>query len=263
MVATGAERATYSARAERAATLAAEYTFAAEILDFAAAVFEVQGRAFELARAERPALDAVPALAAARVMPEMVAAASRRGPAALGDALGAAVYSANLEGLASAWLAGTDGLTAAETFLARASVSPLLEALPGLLPAPADPHSLQCPACGAPPQLSYFESTGETLLTGRRYLQCARCGEGWAFPRMVCAGCGEAMTAKLPILADHGVLPHLRADACDSCRQYLVTVDCSKDPAAVPAVDEIAAVPLCMIAEERGFRKLARNLFGL
>ena len=257
------ERVGFAERAARARALAERFTFAAGVLDFAAHLFEVQERAYELALVERPDRSRLSLFAAERVMPEVVALAAASGPADLGGALGGLVYQASLPGLAEAWLAGGDQLGPAETFLARASVGPLLEALPGLLPRPADAHGLQCPECGGPPQVSYFASTGEALLTGQRRLACARCASEWNFPRMVCAGCGEPATAKLPILADHAVLPHLRADCCDSCHGYLVTVDQSKDPAAIPLVDEVAASPLGMVAEERGYRKLQRNLFGI
>jgi hypothetical protein len=48
-------------------------------------------------------------------------------------------------------------------------------------------------------------------------------------------GCGEQSTAKLPIFADAERFPHLRADACETCRRYLITVDLRKDPEAVPS----------------------------
>lgn len=256
-------RAGFAERASRARELAGRFSFAAEVLEFAAALYAVQERAFGLAMQERPDRSRLALFAAERVMPEVVAVASASGPRALGDGLGSLVYGASLPGLGEAWLAGAEDLGPVETFLARASLMPLLEALPGLLPPPVDAHGLQCPACGGGPQLSYFASTGEALVAGQRRLVCARCAGEWSFPRMVCAGCGEPASARLPILADHSVLPHLRADCCNSCQTYLVTVDVAKEPAAIPVVDEVAAIPLGVVAEERGYRKLNRNLFGI
>ena len=66
----------------------------------------------------------------------------------------------------------------------------------------------------------------------------------------------------MPVLADESRFPHLRADACDTCHAYLITVDLRKDPAAVPLVDEIAALPLDIEAAERGYTKIARNVMG-
>jgi len=94
-------------------------------------------------------------------------------------------------------------------------------------------------------------------------LLCCRCGESWIYPRMTCAGCGEQSTDQLPIFADAERLPHLRVDACQRCRRYLITVDCRKDPEAVPVVDELAALPLDLDARERGFTKIVPNLMAI
>ena len=79
---------------------------------------------------------------------------------------------------------------------------------------------------------------------------------------MTCVSCRETDGSKMPVLADESRLPHLRIDACDTCRAYLVTVDVRKDPGAIPLVDEIAALPLDLLAAERGYRKITRNLMG-
>lgn len=56
--------------------------------------------------------------------------------------------------------------------------------------------------------------------------------------------------------------PHLRIDACTTCSRYLVSVDLGRDPRAVPAVDELAAIPLDLHAADRGFTKVVPNLMG-
>ena len=76
---------------------------------------------------------------------------------------------------------------------------------------------------------------------------CCRCGESWIYQRMTCAGCGEETPDKLPIFADAERFPHLRADACETCRRYVITVDLRKDAEAVPIVDELAALPLDLV----------------
>jgi formate dehydrogenase maturation protein FdhE len=80
---------------------------------------------------------------------------------------------------------------------------------------------------------------------------------------MTCVGCGEEATAKLPIFADGDRLPHLRADACETCRRYLITVDLRRDPEAVPVVDELVALPLDLYAQERGFAKITPNVMAI
>ena len=257
------ERATYTARRQRAEELAERYPFAAEVLRFYAALAPVMEEIAELAHERRPALKEVPSLAAERAMPAVVAATSAAGPEQLAAALQGIVYGTNLEGLAAAWLGGDPTLTASETFLARASIAPILGARPGILTPPPRPTSLLCPACGALPQLSYFAASSEALVTGQRYLLCSRCAHEWVFPRLVCASCGGSDAAQLPIYADHQELPSLRVDGCSSCARYLVTVDVAKDPKAIPAVDELAAIPLGLYAGRRGLKKLATNLMGL
>jgi formate dehydrogenase maturation protein FdhE len=40
-------------------------------------------------------------------------------------------------------------------------------------------------------------------------------------------------------------------------------VDAKRDPAAIPEVDELAALPLDLWAAEQGYRKLQSNLAGV
>jgi FdhE protein len=56
--------------------------------------------------------------------------------------------------------------------------------------------------------------------------------------------------------------PHLRIDACATCERYLLDVDLSRDPRAVPEVDELAALPLDLYAAEHGLSKITPNLMG-
>ena len=79
---------------------------------------------------------------------------------------------------------------------------------------------------------------------------------------MTCASCGETAGAKMPILSDVDHFPHVRIDACEICRRYLLTIDLRKDPRAVPLVDELVALPLDLAAAERGYSKISRNLMG-
>lgn len=80
---------------------------------------------------------------------------------------------------------------------------------------------------------------------------------------MTCPGCGERSTAKQPIYAESERFPHMRVDACESCRRYLMTLDFRKDSEAVPVVDELAGLPLDLYVQERGFTKIVPNLMGI
>jgi FdhE protein len=147
----------------------------------------------------------------------------------------------------------------------------------------------RCPNCGGPPQLSYFAVANEDLAAGGRFLVCARCHSSWGYARMTCPGCGEDSSSRLPIFSEEGttsgergsvvrglqgkldenaraeheaVFPHIRIEACDSCHRYLLNIDLAADPAAVPLVDELAALPLDIYAREQGLSKITTNLMG-
>ena len=88
---------------------------------------------------------------------------------------------------------------------------------------------------------------------------CSFCSGEWEFRRIVCAGCGEEQEGKLPVyIADE--FNHVRVECCDSCRTYLKTVDLTKNGLGDPMVDEIAALPLDLWAQQQGYTKLQTNL---
>jgi len=254
---------TYGERRERARELGARLAFAQEPLRLYLALVDAQERAFERALATHPAADELAEFVVRDALPLAMEAAVAAGPESLREAVLTRFHDGDLEGIVEAWLSG-DEQSGTDTFLARASASPVLEALPDLAATLGggvrdDRH---CPRCGGLPQLAVFAETGEALLTSPRKLLCSRCANEWVLSRMTCASCGETSGAKMPILSDVDLFPHLRIDACEICRRYLITVDRRKDPRAVPIVDELAALPLDLVAAERGYTKIARNLMG-
>jgi len=277
-------------RRERAAELAERYPHAAEMLRLYQALSVVQERAFEQAREIFPSPSGggqgrgIAEFAATRVLPLVVDATVSSGPVRLRDGVISVFCSADLVNLVQRWL-DRQLLTPVETYLARASASPLLEAMmtsgterlpspargggPGTeqLPSPArgggqGGGSQQCPNCGGLPQLSYFAVAGEALVSGPRYLVCSRCANNWIFSRMTCASCGESTGTKLPIFQEQERFPHVRVDGCQTCRKYLLTFDLRRDTGAVPVVDEIAALPLDLFARDQGLTKITPNLMG-
>lgn len=250
-------------RRRRAAQLRERYPFAAEVLTLYLALADVLEPAHADALARPPAPDAVAGRARA-LLPSVVEATVAAGPPKLVDAVVARFHSADLDDLAGRWLRGVEQ-SLVDRYLARACCGPLLEAmdaqaLAALRGEAADGR--HCPRCGGPPQLSFFALSGEDLVTGPRHLVCARCGGDWVHPRMVCAGCGEATSSRLPVYSEEEQLPHVRIDACETCRRYLLAVDLRRDAAAVPVVDELAALPLDLYAKERGLSKVVPNLMG-
>lgn len=252
----------WSERRRRAAELAERYDFAREPLAMYGAVAEAQERVFERASVDQPSVDALAAYVVRAALPDVMSAVMSAGTETLREAVLLRFHEGDLERMVTSWLRG-EAQEGTDVFLARAATAPVLEALPELARAlPIVGEERFCPQCGGSPQVSVFVDTGEALVTGQRRLVCARCANEWVYPRMTCVACGETEGSKLVVLADPEQLPHLRVDACERCKRYIVSVDARLEGRAVPIVDEIAALPLDMAAAERGFTKVTPNLMG-
>jgi FdhE protein len=116
-----------------------------------------------------------------------------------------------------------------------------------------------CPLCGGQPAVGTLRPEGDG---GKRSLICALCATEWDFRRIVCTACGEEDVHKLAVYTA-AEFKHVRVETCDTCRNYIKTVDLTKDGRAVPDVDEIATIPLNLWAAEHGYTKLQVNLLGL
>ncbi|MEO2196800.1 MAG: formate dehydrogenase accessory protein FdhE [bacterium] len=145
-------------------------------------------------------------------------------------------------------------------FLARAFLSPVAETLSALAPTGAAAPAAVCPQCGWPPQVSRLEDESHTQ--GVRRLVCALCAAAWIFPRGVCPACGVSGEEGLEFHVDEA-LPHLRVEACKTCRHYLKSVDLRVLGLAEPLVDDLATPELDLWATEQGLEKIAPNLLGL
>ena len=254
----------WARRRRRAHALLERQPFAAELLRLYSALLDVQERAFHRALNEHPAPAILARYVADHVIPDVADATVASGPPPLAAGVPAHLREADPAGFVARWLAG-EPQEPVDRYLARAGAGPVLEALGPAAGAACRPSASAngCPRCGGLPQVSYFTESGEALVSGPRMLQCCRCGESWIYQRMTCVGCGEQASAKLPIFADGDRLPHLRADACETCRRYLITVDLRRDPEAVPIVDELVALPLDLYAQERGFAKITPNVMAI
>ena len=256
----------YPLRRERAAELMDRYPHAEELLRLYLTLVPIQERTYREARSKAVSLNDVPTFAVDRVLPSVIDATVASGPPRLRDGVIKVFCTADLAGLVRRWLDG-ETLDPFERYLTRASVSPILEAIPHrpLFLAGKAREGVSdrlCPNCGGLPQLSYFAISGEALVTGPRYLVCSRCSNAWVFSRMTCASCGESEGGKLPIYQDPEQLKHIRIDGCRTCGKYLLTLDLRRDSKAVPIVDELVALPLDLFAKDQGLTKITPNLLG-
>jgi FdhE protein len=116
-----------------------------------------------------------------------------------------------------------------------------------------------CPFCGEKPVAAVLRPEGDGA---KRFLLCSLCFTEWEFRRLLCPNCGEEDKDKLPVYTAEE-FPHVRIEACDTCRVYLKSIDLTKNGLAVPEVDELASVALDIWVSGQGYRKLQPNLFGM
>jgi formate dehydrogenase accessory protein FdhE len=144
-------------------------------------------------------------------------------------------------------------------FIPRAFLQPYAEfCVAQISRAPVVVAPRVCPLCGSRPLLGVLRPEGDG---GKRFLLCAFCSEEWEFRRLLCPTCGEEAENKLPVYTAEQ-LPHIRVEACDTCKFYLRTIDLTKDGHAVPLVDDLAAIPLTLWAHEHSYSRLQPNLLG-
>jgi FdhE protein len=142
-------------------------------------------------------------------------------------------------------------LASARQELAAASAGRIAVSLPAR--ASGGPR---CPVCGGSPVVGVLREEGHGA---RRALVCGLCLTEWDYLRLVCAGCGEQRFEALPVFTAEQ-FPHVRIEACDTCRSYLKTIDLTKDGRAVPVVDDIASMSLDLWARDRGYTRLRASL---
>ncbi len=144
-------------------------------------------------------------------------------------------------------------------FVPRAFLQPYAEFRAALTPKPPVVMTMRvCPLCASRPLLGVLRVEGDS---GKRFLLCSFCSQEWEFRRIHCPTCGEEAEGKLPVYVAEQ-LPHIRVEACDTCKFFLTGVDLTKDGHAIPLVDDLAAIPLTLWAHEKGYSRLQPNLLG-
>jgi FdhE protein len=249
----------WNRRIARAGELEARYPASAELLRFYRAIARFQ-RDMELDLEELERMPRDLSLHPAR-LPEPVRRYCGRllrlmqeeGPPVLAEAARELMYTD-----------GWDPADPAPRFVARVLMQPYAQ-LQALDERPSGQRTEQeaarpvCPFCGEKPVAAVLRPEGEG---GKRWLLCSLCATEWEFRRLLCPSCGEEDHRKLPVyMAEE--FPHVRVEACDTCRVYVKAIDMTKDGLAVPEVDELAAAALDLWAAGHGYAKLQPNLLGL
>lgn len=141
-----------------------------------------------------------------------------------------------------------------ERFCASSFLQPFAESLADRAHAPTPIERLaNCPFCGSPPMVGVLRPEGDG---GKRCLICSFCRTEWDYLRIACPACDERREQQLIVYAT-SKFGNVRIEACETCKSYIKTVDLTKSGLAVPEVDDLAALPLSLWAEEQGYQKLA------
>jgi FdhE protein len=264
----------WDARIRRACDLAKQYPFAAEGLRFYAQVAESQKSLYSDLGHEAGTDKIFRALGALRGELDLflllgkfdpfLAAVERHAPAALADSArglrlgGSSRWRDVLEDF---WNADArTELSPADTLLAWMFLQPYAEYLADHTDHPRFEGTPPiCPLCSSKPLTGVLRPEGDGA---KRLLLCSLCATAWDFRRIVCPSCGEEDVSQLAIYSTDK-FRCVRVEACDSCHRYIKTVDLTKDGYAVPAVDELATIPLDLWATENGYEKLQPNILGL
>ena len=274
MTASPNSRALYDARLRRAEKLAASLPFAAEILKFYRHIASCQADLYAELAAARNATSGAADLVArgepdlTQVLPRyrgFLAVVEKNGPGnlvAAAQLIGGLPMDSWIAELGAYWkTAGVSDqqVGAFAQFFARGVMQPCAEtAGESLTPPPQVVTRNTCPRCEGRPLLGVLRVEGDG---GKRFLLCSFCLQEWEFRRILCPTCGETAEEKLPVYVAEQ-LPHVRVEACDTCKLYLRTIDLTKDGHAVPLVDDLAALPLTLWAQEHGYSRLQPNLLG-
>jgi formate dehydrogenase accessory protein FdhE len=268
----------FDARIRRADYLASQHVFATEILRFYSQIAKFQKNLYAEAAKDfgkNPAARSLPslrvgylALDTTSALPKLQSFLSlieQAGPPALAAVARqiSQLETASLRSLLEAyWELGgrNDQLIGPfAQFVPRAFLQSLAEMAATNQTAPptmVTPHS--CPLCGGQPMLGVLRREGDG---GKRRMLCSFCLQEWDFRRIYCPNCSEADEKKLPVYVAEQ-FPHVRVECCETCKVYVRTIDLTKDGNAVPVVDDLAAIPLSLWAQEHGYTRIHPNLLG-
>ena len=116
-----------------------------------------------------------------------------------------------------------------------------------------------CPVCGSLPSIGILGGDRD----GGMSLVCCLCETQWDFRRLHCPFCGNDNQNDLGYLCsetDEGY----RVNYCNKCKFYLKVVDIRKKGNVYSyPVEDILTLPLDILAQEKGYKRLVPNPLGM
>jgi len=148
-------------------------------------------------------------------------------------------------------------------YLARALLRPYAEVLAaaGIRPEPVAQDESGCPFCTAPAWIGWRRTEpGES--GAQRFLGCGLCGGQWQFNRIRCAACGEEDPHKQAVFQSEKH-PTVRLEACETCHQYVKSIDLTLNARAIAEVDDLSSLSMDLWAGEQGYTRLEPSIAGI
>lgn len=116
-----------------------------------------------------------------------------------------------------------------------------------------------CPVCGSLPNIGVLGGDKE----GGMSLVCSLCETQWDFKRLYCPFCGNDNHEWLGYLVTEGE-EWYRVNYCDKCKLYLKVVDVRKKGNVYSyPIEDILTLHLDILAQEKGYKRLATNPLGM
>ncbi len=115
----------------------------------------------------------------------------------------------------------------------------------------------RCPICGGAAHAYVIRGK-----EGARYLQCGLCGFEYRWSRTACSACGREDPKKLPyfFIENH---PEHQAEACESCRSYLLGLDARTLADSAPLeLHVLCMLPLDALMQEKGYAPPSASVNG-
>ncbi len=164
-------------------------------------------------------------------------------------------------GIAMHWAERTPKAPRTLSFLVQSSLMPFITALAAELQEHVSTDTSwehgHCPVCGSLPLIGALREK-----EGQRKLTCSFCQTEYRTRRLGCPICDESDSEKLTfyLVQDE---PGFRVDVCNTCKSYIKIADFRQlDRKHLPLLDDLASLPLDILAAQKGYSRTTLSAWG-